>query len=60
MQSQDIITADHDPIGCDGGNSESDGGHPLVYLSLQQGDSECPYCGCRYVFQDAGQPRAAH
>ncbi len=32
---------------CDGGGGPL--GHPKVYLSLEKGVAECPYCGRRFV-----------
>ncbi len=49
MDSEKTITVSETPAACDGGGA---GGHPLVYLELgQDGDTECPYCGCKFKLE---------
>lgn len=40
-------------IACDGG--EGSLGHPRVWLQIpvETGFVECPYCDCKYVFDEA-------
>ncbi|MEL7093433.1 MAG: zinc-finger domain-containing protein [Pseudomonadota bacterium] len=39
-------------IACDGGEGAL--GHPRVWLQIAEdtGFVECPYCDCKYVYQD--------
>jgi len=42
-------------IACDGGDGGL--GHPRVWLQipLDTGWVECPYCDCKYVYEDAAK-----
>ena len=43
-----IVTVDGDKTFCDGGDDAL--GHPRVFLKLgDEGQVDCPYCGCRFV-----------
>ena len=37
-------------VACDGDGAL---GHPRVFLSLENGEAECPYCGRRFVYAPA-------
>ena len=43
-------------VACDGGGGAL--GHPKVYLSLEKGAVDCPYCDRRYVLKSGAT--AAH
>ncbi len=41
-------------VGCDGGGGAL--GHPKVYLNLgEDGKTDCPYCGRRFVLKADGE-----
>ncbi len=42
-----IVYVDTEKVSCDGGEL----GHPLVYLVLDGGEVECPYCGRKFMFR---------
>jgi uncharacterized Zn-finger protein len=47
MPFAETITVDTPTVACDGGTEL---GHPVVYLNLgAKGETECPYCGRRFV-----------
>jgi uncharacterized Zn-finger protein len=47
MPSAETVTVDTSTVACDGGTEL---GHPVVYLNLgAKGETECPYCGRRFV-----------
>jgi uncharacterized Zn-finger protein len=50
IQAPETKVVDSHRIACDGGA----GGHPRVWLQIpeDQGWVECPYCDCRYVYED--------
>lgn len=41
-------------VACDGDGAL---GHPRVFLVLENGAAECPYCGRRFVLGDAAAER---
>lgn len=43
-------------VACDGDGAL---GHPRVFLSLENGEAECPYCGRRFVHVPAPKESAA-
>lgn len=48
MEPPEIIHVETAPVGCDGGGGPL--GHPLVYLPIgSTGETDCPYCGRRYI-----------
>lgn len=47
----DIVEVETMEVSCDGGEL----GHPKVYLALQDGEAECPYCDRKFVLK----PRSA-
>ncbi len=50
MESDKTVTVTETSVACDGGGGAL--GHPLVYLNLgEAGESECPYCGCRFKLE---------
>ena len=56
MEPAEIIHVEKSPVGCDGGVGPL--GHPLVYLPIgAAGQTDCPYCGRRYVLD---QKSAGH
>ena len=56
MQPPEIIHVDTATVGCDGGDGAL--GHPLVYLPIDRsGQTDCPYCGRRFILDHA---REAH
>ena len=57
MQNPETITVDTQRVACDGGNDDL--GHPRVYLTMKDGQVDCPYCGRHYVLA-AGAKAAAH
>jgi uncharacterized Zn-finger protein len=47
MPPAETVTVETSTVACDGGTEL---GHPVVYLNLgAQGETECPYCGRRFV-----------
>lgn len=49
-ESSQTVSVDRPVVACDGGTL----GHPRVFLNLgDQGQAECPYCGLRFVLQEA-------
>ncbi len=54
MDPVEIKTISGTTVACDGGEH----GHPRVFLNLgDDGEVDCPYCGCRFV-QDTRAARA--
>jgi uncharacterized Zn-finger protein len=50
-------TVDTEVFSCDGGPL----GHPRVYLNMEgKGRIDCPYCGRRFVLNEAAGERTAH
>ncbi|MDH3232254.1 MAG: zinc-finger domain-containing protein [Alphaproteobacteria bacterium] len=41
------IATDQTTVACDGGGGAL--GHPRVFLHMEDGRVECPYCGRQYV-----------
>lgn len=55
--NEDPITVDTPTVACDGGVL----GHPLVYLNLgEEGETECPYCGRRFVLAKGAETGHGH
>ncbi len=55
----EIITVADMVVACDGGGGPL--GHPRVYLNLESaGLIDCPYCGRRYVLDQAAAKAPAH
>lgn len=50
-EAPETKVVDKRKIACDGGSA---GGHPRVWLTIPEdtGFVECPYCDCKYVYQD--------
>ncbi|MBM3502358.1 MAG: zinc-finger domain-containing protein [Alphaproteobacteria bacterium] len=56
MQPPETIVVESDKVACDGGDVS---GHPRVYLNLgEKGETDCPYCGRRFVRRTGA--KAAH
>ena len=66
-KSPETITVETTRVACDGlpapmlreAGGNNDLGHPRVYLTLQNGEIECPYCSRKYVLAE-GAHAAAH
>ena len=57
MEPVETVTVETTTVGCDGGSL----GHPLVYLNLgKEGETECPYCGRRFVLAAGAEPGSGH
>lgn len=56
MDAPETIYVETTTVACDGGNGPL--GHPRVYLTLANGEAECPYCDRRYVLKSHGRPGA--
>lgn len=55
----EIITVAEVVVACDGGGGPL--GHPRVYLNMEAaGLIDCPYCGRRYVLDQAAARVPAH
>lgn len=55
--NDDPVTVETTTVGCDGGTL----GHPLVYLHLgKDGETECPYCGRRFVLAEGAKAGPGH
>ncbi len=51
----EVVTRD---VACDGGGGGL--GHPKVYLTLEGGRVECPYCDRMFILQQSAKPAAGH
>jgi uncharacterized Zn-finger protein len=52
-------TVDTEVLSCDGGGGSL--GHPRVYLNMEgKGRIDCPYCGRRFVLNQAAGEKTAH
>ena len=58
MSKPETITVDTPTLFCDGGNDDL--GHPRVYLTMTQGEVDCPYCGRHFVLAAGATKAAAH
>jgi uncharacterized Zn-finger protein len=47
------IATDQSTVSCDGGGGAL--GHPRVFLHMEDGRVECPYCGRQYVLMGGAQ-----
>ena len=45
-------------VSCDGGGGAL--GHPKVFLSLDDGEVECPYCDRKFVLKPGVTPAGGH
>ena len=45
-------------VACDGGGGAL--GHPKVYLTLEGGEIECPYCDRRFVLKPGAARAGGH
>jgi uncharacterized Zn-finger protein len=45
-------------VSCDGGGGAL--GHPKVYLTLKDGEVECPYCDKKFVLKEGVTPSGGH
>jgi len=51
--ADETIPTNQTTVACDGGGAL---GHPRVFLHMEDGRVECPYCGRQYVLTGAPQP----
>jgi uncharacterized Zn-finger protein len=58
MQQPETITVQTETLFCDGGNNDL--GHPRVYLTMKDGEVDCPYCGRHFVLAAGAKKAAAH
>lgn len=54
----ETLTVDSEKVVCDGGASGL--GHPRVYLTMTNGQVDCPYCGRHYVLSDRAASHGGH
>lgn len=54
----ETVEVDVIDVSCDGGGGAL--GHPKVYLTLEDGAVECPYCDKKFVLKPGAKPAAAH
>ncbi|MDP7605164.1 MAG: zinc-finger domain-containing protein [Alphaproteobacteria bacterium] len=57
MSAAENVEVEEAKVSCDGGPGAL--GHPRVYLTLNGGAVDCPYCGRHYVLKE-GAKLAAH
>jgi len=50
LNPPETIEVDDLTISCDGGGGIL--GHPKVFLTLHNGEVECPYCDCQFVLKN--------
>jgi uncharacterized Zn-finger protein len=51
--SQDIVYTSKSEVSCDGDGGAL--GHPKVYLHMENGQVDCPYCDRVFVFQQGAE-----
>jgi len=56
MEPVETIEVEETTVACDGGKGAL--GHPRVFLQLEKGEVDCPYCGRRFVLKKGA--KAAH
>jgi uncharacterized Zn-finger protein len=54
IEPPETIEVDTLDVSCDGGGGPL--GHPKVYLSLENGRVECPYCDRLFVLREGAKP----
>jgi uncharacterized Zn-finger protein len=54
VNDREVVITPHMHVRCNGGNGLL--GHPVEYMTLENGQVICKYCGRRYVL--AGDPEA--
>jgi len=52
--ADETIPTNETTVSCDGGGGAL--GHPRVFLHMEDGRVECPYCGREYVLTGGAQP----
>lgn len=58
MPPVETVTVNTSTVACDGGTEL---GHPVVYLNLgAEGETECPYCGRRFVLAPGAAVGSGH
>lgn len=57
MEPVETLEVTEITVACDGGKGAL--GHPRVYLHMEDGKIDCPYCGRRFVLRD-GAKAGAH
>jgi len=59
MEPVETLYSDTEVVSCDGGDGPL--GHPRVYLNMEgKGQTDCPYCGRRYILKEDAAAAAAH
>jgi len=53
----DVIATNQTTVSCDGGGGAL--GHPRVFLHMEDGRVECPYCGREFVLTGGPGPARA-
>lgn len=54
----EVIEVDSIHVSCDGGGGAL--GHPKVFLKLENGEVECPYCDRKFVLKPGLSVAAGH
>jgi uncharacterized Zn-finger protein len=54
----EIVQVDTINVSCHGGGGVL--GHPKVYLSLVNGEVECPYCDKKFILRSGATPVDRH
>ena len=54
----EIMEVETAEVSCDGDGGAL--GHPRVYLKLEHGAVECPYCDRKFVLKPGARPSAGH
>lgn len=54
----EIVEVEEINVSCDGGGGAL--GHPKVFLKLENGEVECPYCDRKFVLKAGVTPSGAH
>lgn len=71
MKPPETMTVETQTVSCDGlptperspGFAQAGGddlGHPRVYLTMKNGEVDCPYCGRHYVLAAGAKKVMAH
>ena len=53
-----IVEVETIEVSCDGGGGAL--GHPKVFLTLVDGEVECPYCDKKFVLKAGTTPASGH
>lgn len=58
VHPHETITVDTQTLACDGGDGSL--GHPRVYLTMKNGEVDCPYCGRHYILAAGALAHGVH